>query len=375
NEAMIQSLNVSMISLRVQDGFKQEQAHRSKHQIVGHKQHDPETRAFAVQYRGGGLHHGEEGRDRDWEQQQGQHNLAAAGTQGHGGEESSVYNQRPGPEHRHQQQLPRRAQRPQPIKHDEQRSHERFQHGHENKIAQCLCHEQRVRGSGRDAVGVEHLVANLARPGLVERHHRREQERHPYQAAGDLARFFGARIERKTEHDHHQQRKKQHGVDGVLRSPLQAEVLEQRGAGDAGGGGHLNFSPVKFPPAKSPPARSPRLSGRFSSRVRPTILPDSIQTNSSAAPSSSDAWWVTMNSVLPGSRVRASRWTISVAEWVSTFEKGSSSKRILGSFSKARAKDMRCFMPCEYWPTGRTRSGSRPTARMTSTQRVLPVIP
>src|SRR5208283_74052 len=122
--------------------------------------------------------------------------------------------------------------------------------------------------------------ANFACPGLVERHHRRKQERHPNQAAGDLARFLSAWIERKTEHDHHQQRKEQHGVDGVLRPPLEAQVFEQSDAGDAGGRAHLFCS-------------------RLNSRVRPTILPNSIQTNSSAAPSSNEAWCVTMNTVLP----------------------------------------------------------------------------
>ena len=152
------------------------------------------------------------------------------------------------------------SERPQPIEHDEQRSHERFQHDDENKIAQRLGEKQRVGRSGRYAVSVEHLVANLPRPGLVERHHRREQECHPDQAARDLPRFFGARIKRKTEHDHHQQRKKQHGVDGVLRPPLQAKVFEQRGAGDAGGRGHFAVSSALSPnsSSSSPPFQFPR---------------------------------------------------------------------------------------------------------------------
>ncbi len=47
--------------------------------------------------------------------------------------------------------------------------------------------------------------------------------------------------------------------------------------------------------------------------------------------------------------------TISRAERTSTLEKGSSSSRILGSFSSARASDIRCRMPCEYCPTGAQR--------------------
>ena len=56
---------------------------------------------------------------------------------------------------------------------------------------------------------------------------------------------------------------------------------------------------------------------------------------------------------MPPSRKCASSPAISRAERTSTLEKGSSSRRILGSFSSARASDIRCRMPCEYWPTGR----------------------
>ncbi len=45
------------------------------------------------------------------------------------------------------------------------------------------------------------------------------------------------------------------------------------------------------------------------------------------------------------------------AERTSTLEKGSSSKRILGSLSSARASDNLCRMPWEYCATGRARVG------------------
>jgi len=47
-------------------------------------------------------------------------------------------------------------------------------------------------------------------PDTVQRHHGREQKRHPYQAARDPPRFFGRRIKRKAEDHHDQQREEQH---------------------------------------------------------------------------------------------------------------------------------------------------------------------
>ena len=91
--------------------------------------------------------------------------------------------------------------------------------------------------------------------------------------------------------------------------------------------------------------------------VRFVICPASIQTNSSAAPSSKDAWWVTTKIVLPASRICASSVTISRAERTSTLEKGSSSSRILGSLSSARASDNLWRMPWEYCATGRVKRG------------------
>src|SRR5437868_15514413 len=67
----------------------------------------------------------------------------------------------------------------------------------------------------------------------------------------------------------------------------------------------------------------------------------------------------------------ASRATISREVRKSTFENGSSSSRILGSFSNARASDIRCRMPWEYCPTGRARDGSSRTARIADATRTI----
>jgi hypothetical protein len=78
--------------------------------------------------------------------------------------------------------------------------------------------------------------------------------------------------------------------------------------------------------------------------------------------------------VLPESRMPLSKPTISRAECTSTLENGSSSNNIPGSCKIARASDMRCRIPCEYFPTGRDNSGSSPTARITCSQRPSPAI-
>ena len=200
-------------------------------------------------------------------------------------------------------QLPCRAERAQLVEHDEQRRHQHFQHRDKNKIAQRLGQKKRIRRRRRNPISVEHLIAQLARPGLIKRHHRGKKKCHPNQSAGDLARFFGVGIERKTEDHDHQQRKKQHGVDRVFRSPLQAQVFGQRGPGDA-------FADAADWLIGSRSGCSLMRSFEFSSigcssRVRRVICPASIQTNSSAAPSSNDAWWVTTKIVLPASRICA----------------------------------------------------------------------
>ena len=135
----------------------------------------------------------------------------------------------------------------------------------------------------RNPVGIEHLIAHFPCPGLVQGHDCREQKRHPNQSAGNSSRFFRSRIEREAEDHHHQQREKQHGVDGVLRSPLQAKVFGQSRSRDD---------------SETVLMVSPIVAAR--SEVRLTICPASIHTNSSAAPSRSEAWWVTTKIVFAG---------------------------------------------------------------------------
>ena len=162
------------------------------------------------------------------------------------------------------------------------------------KLPRALARKERIRGRGRNPISVKHLIAQLAGPGLIERHHSGEKKGYPNQSAGDLARFFSVGIEREAENHDHQQGKKQHGVDRVFRSPLQAQVFGQRRQGNAcadAAGLALRFGRNVL---------SDHLvsSGR-SSLVRRTICPASIQTNSSVASSSNDAWWVTTKIVLP----------------------------------------------------------------------------
>src|SRR5262249_35194969 len=172
-----------------------------------------------------------------------------------------------------------------------------------------------------------------------------EQKCHPHQAARYPARLLCRRIERKAKNHHHQQREEQHGVYGILRSPLQANVFFEGGASNR---------------------QKSHCAAACSVEYLPTIFPASMATNSFAQLSSSAGWCVTTKIVLPSSRNCASNPAISFAERASTFEKGSSSKSSCGSFNSARASDIRCRMPCEYCPMGRSRPGSSFTAAITS---------
>src|SRR5207302_10002949 len=113
--------------------------------------------------------------------------------------------------------------------------------------------------------------AQLACPSLVECDDRGKQKRDPHQATGDSTGFFGRGIEGKAENHDDEQREKQHRIDRVFRSPLQANVLGESGARD-GEKAHRS-APCKGAPGEEEPG---------SEVVRLTIRPASMKTNSSA---------------------------------------------------------------------------------------------
>ena len=104
-----------------------------------------------------------------------------------------------------------------------------FDQGDEEQVGDRLAEEERRGRRGRHPLRVEHAIALLAGPGLVERGDRGEEERHPENSAGDLAGHGGGGIERQREDHDDQQREKQHPVDGVAGAPLELEVLAQMG--------------------------------------------------------------------------------------------------------------------------------------------------
>src|SRR5258706_5261444 len=344
----------SFESFRLQHSFKQADTGCCKDYIISEKQYDVEVGGILSRENAGcGCDHAQHCWNGNGKQEQGQHELAAARAQGHGGEERAVDHQRPGSEQRDGNQLPRGTENAQVVEDYEQRRHQRFQQTDEEKVAKHLRHKKCSRGGGRDSIGIEHLIAQFARPGLVQRNHRGEQKSHPNQAADNVPRFFGQGVERKDEDHHHQQREEQHGVERILGAPLQADVFGQRGKRDR-------------------PERSHDSPTRERLGVRSMICPACIHTNSSATPSSSTAWCVTTKTVLPASRMPLSKMTISRAEWTSTLENGSSSNNIFGSCRMARASDKRLRLPFGYFPTGRRNSGSSPTERIACSQRESP---
>ena len=127
--------------------------------------------------------------------------------------------------------------------------------GDEEKVGDDLGQEELRAGRGNHALRVHDLVANLARPGLIERADRSEHGGHAQHAAGDLLRELAPRIEGDGEEHHHQAREEQHGDHGVERAPLDAEIFDEMGPE---GAGHLRalregaFVEPAWPPAQSP---------------------------------------------------------------------------------------------------------------------------
>ena len=123
------------------------------------------------------------------------------------------------------------AERVEVVEDGEDRGEHDFYRGDEEEVRQGLADEESGGGSGREAVGVENVVAQLAGPRLIERGHGGEEQADPEQAAGDLAGDggIGGGIEREREDDHDQQREEEHAVDGVFGAPLEAEVFAQMG--------------------------------------------------------------------------------------------------------------------------------------------------
>ena len=123
------------------------------------------------------------------------------------------------------------------VVEDEEDGRENDLHdGDEEKVGQHLGEEQLGAGRGRHALRVEHLMADFARPGLVERADRGEHGGHAEHAAGDLAGEGAARIEGDGEEHDDEQREEEHGVDGVERAPLDAQILGEMSPEGAGHG-------------------------------------------------------------------------------------------------------------------------------------------
>src|SRR3954468_21099090 len=85
---------------------------------------------------------------------------------------------------------PSRSQGSQIVENDKKRRHQRFQQEDEKKVSCGFGKKERVSRRRGDPVSVKHLVANFARPSLIQRYHRSEQKCHPNQSSSDAARFL-----------------------------------------------------------------------------------------------------------------------------------------------------------------------------------------
>src|SRR5262249_29148914 len=200
-------------------------------------------------------------------------------------------------------------------------------HQYEQKVGQALAQEHRFRRRRGHAVSVEHTIAQLARPGLVQSHGSGEEKRDPDQAAGNTPRLLRRRLHREAKNDHHQSGEKQHGVKHVARAPLQAQVLTHVGCSQLGNGEAHALT--------------------LGTELRSTSSPAESTRNSSAVFARRPSWCVTRRIVFPAARIAASNCAIWDADSGSTLENGSSSSSSCGEWKMARASGRRWRKPCE----------------------------
>ena len=101
------------------------------------------------------------------------------------------------------------------VEDEEDRRQHHLNDGHKEEVGDDLGEIKLGLRSRSHALGVHHLVADLAGPGLVERADRGEHGGHAQNAAGDLLAELAARVEGQREQNHNQPGEEQHGDDGV----------------------------------------------------------------------------------------------------------------------------------------------------------------
>ena len=221
--------------LGVEDDVEEEQAGGGEDDVVAEEHFDPEGGvAVAGEDGGDSLDHGQQRGNEDGKKDERQEKLAVAAADGERGEEGSVGHERPGTERKNQQQLPCVAEDVEVVHDHEDGREDDLHDGDEEKVGQHLGEKHVGAGDGSHALRVENLVADFARPGLIEGADRGEHGGHAEHAAGNVAGKGAAGIEGQREEDDHEQREEEHGVDGFFGAPLDTQILDEMSEEGAG---------------------------------------------------------------------------------------------------------------------------------------------
>src|ERR1035441_3489830 len=162
-------------SLRVKDDVEEQQADGGEDNVVAEEQLDPQRWvALAGEDRRGGLDHRQQSRNEDGKENQREQQFAVAAADGERGKEDAVSDQRPRTQRQNQRQQPGLAGDVQVIKDKEKRRQNDLDNGDKKEIRQHFGQIKLRAGSGNHALRIHHLMADFARPGLVERADRGE---------------------------------------------------------------------------------------------------------------------------------------------------------------------------------------------------------
>ena len=222
-----------MPSFGVENGLEEQNADRRKDDVIAKKLFDPGSDLDRVQVggqdAGGGLHHGQQSRKGDGQQQEREEKFPVSGAKAEGGEEGAVDDKSPGAQRQDQSEEPDVAEGVEIEKYDEDGGQHRLYNENEEHVGEGFAEKEGGGGGGGHTLGLEDVVALLASPGLVEGGDGGEEEGYPEDATGDLAchRGVAGGVEGEAEDHDYQEGEEEHAVDGVARAPLEAEVFAE----------------------------------------------------------------------------------------------------------------------------------------------------
>ena len=217
----------------------------------------------------------------------------------------------------------------------EERQRDRLDRADEGQIGEQLAEEDAAPRHRREQQPVERAVLPLDRERAVERHHRRERERHPQHARRQVDRGDGGRIAGEVEHHQHQRREHHRGEQRGAAPQLRPDVLRRDREREPE---RLRHRPVPGS-GEGTPRASPRAARRRPSGPRPAPPPGSPPPTPRPGDGSRSPRRA------PRRAVAASSARSRSAAAASSAVNGSSSSRTRGPWSSARAIAARWARP------------------------------